>query len=70
MAAHSNDPATHVREIIAYNEAISTVKKFVDENQDIVMISVSDHETGGLSDASLYNPEYIWFPKALSGVAQ
>lgn len=29
MAAHSNDPATHIHEILAYNEAIAQVLEFV-----------------------------------------
>ncbi|KAJ3162333.1 hypothetical protein HDU86_004813 [Geranomyces michiganensis] len=69
MAAHDNDPAAHVREILAYNEAVDAVKDFVDRNPDTVLISVSDHETGGLSvglqlDPHSY-PDYFWNPEAL-----
>lgn len=63
MAAHSQDPATHVREILAYQDTIAHVKEFVDAHPNTVMISVSDHETGGVSVArqvgSAY-PEYRW----------
>ncbi len=63
MAAHSQDAATHVREILAYQETIAYVKEFVEAHPDTVMISVSDHETGGISVArqvgSAY-PEYRW----------
>ncbi|KAJ1567285.1 hypothetical protein HK405_006490, partial [Cladochytrium tenue] len=71
MAAHSNDPAAHVREILAYNEAILAVKNWVAEHPNTVMISVSDHETGGMSVAhqrgSSY-PSYKWTPSALVNV--
>ncbi|OMJ28248.1 Alkaline phosphatase, partial [Smittium culicis] len=71
MAAHSNDPATHVREIIAYWDTVKLVRKFVDENPNTVVISVSDHETGGLSVAKQLGPEYpdyFWKPEALVNV--
>jgi alkaline phosphatase len=66
MAAHSNNPAAHVHDILAYNEAIDQVKQYVRANPDTIMISVSDHETGGFSVAhqlgSVY-PEYNWYPQ-------
>ncbi|KAJ2255788.1 vacuolar alkaline phosphatase [Coemansia sp. RSA 455] len=68
MAAHTNDPAAHLRDIIAYWDAISVVRKFVDEHPDTVLISVSDHETGGFSTAKQLTPEYpeyLWNPRAL-----
>ncbi|KAI9504273.1 alkaline phosphatase [Coemansia spiralis] len=71
MAAHTNDPATHVRDILAYWDAISVVRKFVDAHPDTVMISVSDHETGGFSVAKQLTadyPEYLWNPQALEPV--
>ena len=58
-----NDPATHVHEILAYHDTIALVKKYVDEHPGTVMISVSDHETGGLSLArqvSPDGPEFLW----------
>jgi alkaline phosphatase len=71
MAAHSNDPATHVHDILAYHETIELVKKYVDEHPDTVMISVSDHETGGISLARQVSsdyPEYLWLPEILTRV--
>ena len=70
MAAHANDPAAHVWEVIAYNEAIQVAKSFVDNNPGTILISVSDHETGGLAVGrqldSTY-PDYKWTPGALNG---
>lgn len=71
MAAHSNDAAAHVHEILAYNEMVAEVKKFVDENPGTVLISVSDHETGGFSVAkqtSSQYPEYLWHPEVIQRV--
>ncbi|KAJ1667798.1 vacuolar alkaline phosphatase [Coemansia sp. RSA 1813] len=71
MAAHTNDPAAHVRDILAYWDAVSVVRKFVDKNPDTVLISVSDHETGGFSVAKQLTseyPEYLWNPYALEPV--
>ncbi|KAJ1978365.1 vacuolar alkaline phosphatase [Dimargaris xerosporica] len=71
MAAHANDPATHVHEVEAYWNAVSAVKDFVDANPGTVMISVSDHETGGLTLGRQLNtsyPEYLWHPDVLAPV--
>ncbi|OLY85163.1 Repressible alkaline phosphatase [Smittium mucronatum] len=71
MAAHSNDPATHVREIISYWDTVKLVRRFVDQNPNTVMISVSDHETGGLSVARQLGtayPDYLWRPEILKNV--
>ncbi|KAG2208217.1 hypothetical protein INT47_006072 [Mucor saturninus] len=71
MAAHSNDAATHVQEILEYQNTIEMVKKYVDEHPDTIMISTSDHETGGLSLARQVTkayPEYLWYPDVLTRV--
>uniref|UniRef100_A0A1D1YJG2 Alkaline phosphatase n=1 Tax=Anthurium amnicola TaxID=1678845 RepID=A0A1D1YJG2_9ARAE len=70
MAAHSNDAATHVHDILAYHETIALVRKYVDEHPGTIMISVSDHETGGLSLARQVSelPKYLWYPEPISRV--
>ncbi|CAO3644150.1 unnamed protein product [Mucor fragilis] len=71
MAAHSNDAATHVHEILEYQNTIELVKKYVEEHPDTIMISTSDHETGGLSLArqvAKTYPEYLWYPDVLTKV--
>ena len=68
MAAHSNDAAAHVHEILAYNAAIAAVKQFVQNNPDTVMISTSDHETGGFTAGHQLGeayPVYAWSPEIL-----
>jgi alkaline phosphatase len=51
-AGHGNDPAAQVHEVLAYDKAFSTVVKYLDESEtDGVVVSTSDHETGGLAVA-------------------
>lgn len=68
-AGHHNDPAAHVREVLAYDDAYKEVLKFIDETDtDTVAISTSDHETGGLVTSrqnSPSYPDYVWYPEVL-----
>jgi alkaline phosphatase len=51
-AGHHNDPAAQVHEVLAYDRAFTTVLDFLNnDNTEAVMISTSDHETGGLATA-------------------
>ncbi|KAI9033740.1 alkaline-phosphatase-like protein [Phycomyces nitens] len=71
MAAHTNDPAAHVHEIYEYNQAIQAVKEFVDANPNTVVISTSDHETGGFTIGRQIGegyPEYKWNPDVIKRV--
>ncbi|SCU85074.1 LADA_0D05556g1_1 [Lachancea dasiensis] len=69
-AGHQNDPAAQVREVLAFDKAFEAVLKFAEESKvETVLISTSDHETGGLVTAkqnSKAYPEYIWYPEILS----
>ncbi|KAF9544948.1 hypothetical protein EC957_011574 [Mortierella hygrophila] len=70
MAAHNNDPAAHVHEILEYHRTIQVVKEFVANNPDTIMISTSDHETGGFTlglqpDPDTY-PDYLWRPEVIT----
>ena len=58
-AAHSNDPAAQVHEILAYDRTVQAVLEYL-ESSDVegVMVSTSDHETGGLSTAR----GKLWYP--------
>jgi alkaline phosphatase len=69
-AAHLNDPVGHLGEAVEYYKTIQIVKDFVAKNPDTVMISVSDHETGGLVigkdvmvNGKRTNPD--WRPEAI-----
>lgn len=73
MAAHSNDPVGHVQEILSYQSTVQLVKGHVDALNEAgtptILISTSDHETGGLSLgyqlADEVYPTYAWYPDAL-----
>lgn len=68
-AGHHNDPAAQVRETLAYDAAFKKVVEFTDSTDvDTVVISTSDHETGGLVTARQITkgyPEYLWKPQVL-----
>jgi alkaline phosphatase len=66
MAAHKNDGPTHYREIVAYQRAVQVAKRYAKSHEKTLVISVSDHETGGLAlgrqpDLKAY-PDYVWYP--------
>ncbi|CCH43122.1 Repressible alkaline phosphatase [Wickerhamomyces ciferrii] len=68
-AGHNNDPAAQVREVLAFDKAFKAVKDFADKSDvETILISTSDHETGGLATARQISPnypDYIWYPEAL-----
>jgi alkaline phosphatase len=69
MGAHNNDPVSHVHEILEYHRAVKVVKDFVNNNPDTLVISTSDHETGGFTlgfqdDPDTY-PDYLWNPEVI-----
>ncbi|CDO92597.1 unnamed protein product [Kluyveromyces dobzhanskii CBS 2104] len=73
-AGHLNDPAAQVREVIAYDETFKAVVEFAKQSDvETVIISTSDHETGGLVTArqvSRNYPEYLWYPEVLEKAQQ
>ncbi|KAF9898926.1 hypothetical protein BX616_003441 [Lobosporangium transversale] len=69
MAAHNNDPVGHVHDILEYHRTVAVVRDFVNKNPDTLLISTSDHETGGFTlgfqdDPKTY-PEYLWKPEVI-----
>jgi alkaline phosphatase len=51
-AGHANDPAAQVHEVLAYDKAFASVLEFLEKDTTPgVMVSTSDHETGGLAAA-------------------
>ena len=68
MASHSNDPVGHVHDVLAFNSAFHVARTFIDQFGG-VLISTSDHETGGLSvgrQVTVPYPEYVWYPEVLA----
>ncbi|KAL8283576.1 hypothetical protein RQP46_005679 [Phenoliferia psychrophenolica] len=75
MASHLNDPAGHISDILAYHSTIAFLKTYVDDanarGTPTILISVSDHETGGISlgrQLTSAYPEYAWYPDAVANV--
>jgi alkaline phosphatase len=48
-AAHANDPAGVVSELLAYDKAVKAAVDFAKADGNTLVISVADHGTGGLS---------------------
>lgn len=72
-AGHANDPAAEVHEVLAYDHAMAAVLDFIqDSHVPTVMVSTSDHETGGLAAARQLQdayPEYLWYPGVLANAS-
>ena len=68
-AGHANDPGAQVREVMAHDAAFSEVLDFLDKDStEGILVSTSDHETGGLATARQLHeayPIYHWFPEVL-----
>ena len=62
-ALHASDPVAHLHDVLEYQHLIEFVKGWIDEHPDTAMISVADHETGGLT-----LPDG-WDPRALSAAS-
>ncbi|KAJ5684399.1 Repressible alkaline phosphatase [Penicillium maclennaniae] len=69
-AGHSNDPVAQVHEVMAYDRAFAAVLEFLENDTTPgVVVSTSDHETGGLSTARQLHksyPMYLWLPGSLA----
>ncbi|ODQ77521.1 hypothetical protein BABINDRAFT_163524 [Babjeviella inositovora NRRL Y-12698] len=75
-AGHHNDPAAQVREVLAYDETFQQVLDFVNkhssETEQFIVLSTSDHETGGLATSRQISPsypDYVWYPEALDNAS-
>ncbi len=64
-AAHGNDAAAHVRELLAFDAAVAAALDYARRNGNTLVVSVSDHETGGLT---LGRRGRSWNPAVLSRV--
>lgn len=71
-AGHGNDPVAQVHEVLAYDKAFQMVLRYIEDEKDSdvsnVVISTSDHETGGLAAARQLHsgyPDYLWYPRVL-----
>ncbi|AMD22586.1 HHL184Cp [Eremothecium sinecaudum] len=71
-ASHANDPAAHVEEVLDFDSAFQAAVNFADRTSvETLIISTSDHETGGLAIGRQIGddyPEYVWKPEVLARV--
>ncbi|KIW40664.1 uncharacterized protein PV06_07841 [Exophiala oligosperma] len=72
-AGHGNDPAAQVHEVMAHDKAFAAVLKFLEQDTtEGVLVSTSDHETGGLAAARQLHqtyPMYRWYPEVLANAS-
>ncbi|CAE6461827.1 unnamed protein product [Rhizoctonia solani] len=69
-AGHSNDLIGHLHEIIMYNEVVDYLKKWVDSNDDTVLIGTADHECAGLTLGGIVTTgEYQYNPAPLASAS-
>lgn len=69
MGAHNNDPVAHLHEILEYHQTMAVVRQWVSDHPNTLLISTSDHETGGFTLGSQPDPntfpEYLWKPEVI-----
>lgn len=73
-AGHQNDPVAQVHEVLEYDKAFANVLQFLERDPvEAVMVSTSDHETGGLAAARQLHtsyPDYVWYPGPLANASK
>lgn len=62
-AAHGNDAPAHLRDILAYDEAVAAVVAWAEADGATLVVSTADHETGGLTLGA--GGVYAWDPAPL-----
>ena len=69
-AAHGNDAAAHLHDILAFDEAFAAALDFARADGRTLIVSTSDHETGGLTLGRNIDGKgvYAWYPEALTPI--
>lgn len=69
-AAHGNDAAGHLHDILALNEATEVALEAARDDGNTLVVSVADHETGGLTLGRNIDGEgiYAWEPDTVAAV--
>jgi alkaline phosphatase len=65
-AGHGNDPAAHYHDVLAYDAAVAAALDFARRDGRTLVVSVADHETGGLTLGR--DGVYAWDPAPLRAV--
>jgi len=66
-AGHANDLVAHLHDILAFNDAVAQALAFAAEDGETLVVSTSDHETGGMTLGRNINGRgiYAWHPEAI-----
>ncbi|GAB5520231.1 MAG: alkaline phosphatase [Rhodothermales bacterium] len=69
-AAHANDLGAHLHDILAFNDAIAQALAFAAEDGETLIVSTSDHETGGVTLGRNINGRgiYAWNPEVFDAI--
>lgn len=67
-AGHANDLGGHLHDILAFDAAIAAAVRFARQDGQTLVVSVSDHETGGLTLGRNVDRRgvYAWNPEVLA----
>eukprot|EP01111_Echinosteliopsis_oligospora_P011686 TRINITY_DN3914_c0_g1_i1.p1 TRINITY_DN3914_c0_g1~~TRINITY_DN3914_c0_g1_i1.p1 ORF type:complete len:500 (-),score=170.06 TRINITY_DN3914_c0_g1_i1:42-1541(-) len=71
VAEHNNDAASAAMEVVGYDEMFAVALEFAKKDGNTIIISTSDHETGGLTLGLQSNftpgsyPNYAYYPEML-----
>ncbi len=65
-AAHGNDAAAHLHDVLAYDEALAAALDFARRDGSTLIVATSDHETGGMTLGR--GGTYGWHPEVLAEV--
>lgn len=68
--AHANDIAATLHDVLAFDEAMRVALDFVAQDGNTLLISVADHETGGLTLGRSIDGRsgYAWHPQVVARV--
>lgn len=71
-AGHGNDPASVLRDMQAFEQAFETIARFAESDGRTLVVSTSDHETGGMSlGRGVPGPtSYNYWPERLDAVSK
>jgi alkaline phosphatase len=58
-SSHAHDSVAHLHDVLEFNQVVNIVMKWIDEHPDTAFLAVADHETGGITLPSGYNPLVI-----------
>lgn len=59
-AAHGNDPVGHLHDALAYDAMVTRILELARADGDTLVVSTSDHETGGLTLGRVTDGESTW----------